>query len=137
LDEKAYDEALKQLEVEPCTGNFRCTLSGIEGRCPGCPGQKVEARAAYKAAQEKAMGKPGAAANCCSRNLTAWARRPDVAPACCSFRAASLLLAGCATFRILDSINPFSSAGPKMAPLKPFTATAEVRRNGLSAPARR
>lgn len=42
--------------------------------------------------------------------------------------SASLLLAGCATISdSLDSINPFSSSGPKMAPLKPFTATAEVR----------
>jgi len=37
---------------------------------------------------------------------------------------AVLSLAGCAS---LDAINPFASKGPKMAELKPFTATSEVR----------
>jgi len=37
---------------------------------------------------------------------------------------ASLLLAGCST---LEALNPFASSGPKMAELRPFTATAEVR----------
>ena len=42
--------------------------------------------------------------------------------------AAGLSLTGCATISDgLDSLNPFASSGPKMAPLKPFTATAEVR----------
>ncbi|AXS79493.1 outer membrane protein assembly factor BamB [Dechloromonas sp. HYN0024] len=41
---------------------------------------------------------------------------------------AGLLLGGCATVSdTIDAINPFSSAGPKMTPLAPFTATAEVR----------
>lgn len=44
------------------------------------------------------------------------------------FVASSLLLSGCATISDgIDSINPFTSSGPKMAPLKPFTASAEVR----------
>lgn len=44
------------------------------------------------------------------------------------FVASGLLLSGCATISNgLDSINPFTSSGPKMAPLKPFTASAEVR----------
>lgn len=44
------------------------------------------------------------------------------------FAAAGLLLAGCATVSdAIDSINPFASTGPKMAPLGPLTATAEVR----------
>lgn len=42
--------------------------------------------------------------------------------------AAGILLGGCATISdTLDSINPFSSSAPKMAPLSPLTATAEVR----------
>lgn len=42
--------------------------------------------------------------------------------------SASLLLAGCATISDgLDAINPFASSAPKMAPLKPFAATVEVR----------
>jgi outer membrane protein assembly factor BamB len=44
------------------------------------------------------------------------------------FAAAGLALTGCASVsNSLDAINPFSSSAPKMAPLKPFTATAEVR----------
>lgn len=42
--------------------------------------------------------------------------------------AAGLLLNGCATISdSIDSINPFASSGPKMAPLKPIAPTAEVR----------
>lgn len=42
--------------------------------------------------------------------------------------AAGLLLGGCATVSdAIDTINPFSSSSPKMAPLSPLTATAEVR----------
>lgn len=44
------------------------------------------------------------------------------------FAAAGLLLSGCATISDgLDAINPFASSGPKMAPLPPLNATAEVR----------
>ena len=44
------------------------------------------------------------------------------------FSAAGFLLSGCATISdSLDSINPFTSAGPKMAPLKPIVPTAEIR----------
>jgi len=40
----------------------------------------------------------------------------------------SLLVGGCATISDgIDAINPFASNAPKMAPLKPFAATAEVR----------
>lgn len=42
--------------------------------------------------------------------------------------AVGILLGGCATISdTLDSINPFSSSAPKMAPLSQLTATAEVR----------
>ncbi len=42
--------------------------------------------------------------------------------------SASLLLTGCATISDgIDAINPFASSGPKMAALKPFTASAEAR----------
>ena len=37
---------------------------------------------------------------------------------------ASLVLAGCSTF---DALNPFASAGPKMAPLAPFEAKVSLR----------
>lgn len=43
------------------------------------------------------------------------------------FAAAGLVLGGCATVSdTLDSINPFSSSGPKMAPLLPLTSAFEV-----------
>jgi outer membrane protein assembly factor BamB len=38
--------------------------------------------------------------------------------------AASLVLAGCSS---LDSLNPFSSSGPKMAPLAPFETRVNLR----------
>lgn len=38
------------------------------------------------------------------------------------------IAAGCATVAdTIDSINPFANSGPKMSPLAPFVATAEVR----------
>src|SRR5574343_800041 len=44
------------------------------------------------------------------------------------FAAAGLLLSGCATISDgLDAINPFSSSGPKMAPLPALKPTADVR----------
>lgn len=44
------------------------------------------------------------------------------------FAAAGLLLGGCATVSdTIDSINPFASTKPKMTPLAPLTATADVR----------
>lgn len=44
------------------------------------------------------------------------------------FVAVGVLLGGCATVsETIDSINPFASAGPKMAPLGPLTVTADVR----------
>jgi outer membrane protein assembly factor BamB len=43
------------------------------------------------------------------------------------FAAAGLVLGGCATVSdTFDSINPFSSAGPKMAPLPTLTVASEV-----------
>ena len=59
LDEKAYDEALKQLEVGH-SAIFDARFLELKGDILVAQGKKVEARAAYKAAQEKAMGKPGA-----------------------------------------------------------------------------
>lgn len=42
--------------------------------------------------------------------------------------ASGLVLGGCATVSdAIDSINPFASAGPKMAPLGKLTPTAEVK----------
>ncbi len=42
--------------------------------------------------------------------------------------ASMSLLTACATISDgIDAINPFASGGPKMAPLKPLTATAEAR----------
>lgn len=41
-----------------------------------------------------------------------------------SLLAAATFAAGCSS---LDAINPFASSGPKMAPLPPLTATADVR----------
>lgn len=44
------------------------------------------------------------------------------------FAAAGLLLGGCATVSdAIDAVNPFASSAPKMTPLSPLTATAEVR----------
>ena len=44
------------------------------------------------------------------------------------FAAAGLLLGGCATVSdAVDAMNPFSSSKPKMAPLLPLTATADVK----------
>ena len=44
------------------------------------------------------------------------------------FAAVSILLGGCATVTdTIESINPFASTGPKMAPLGPLNATADVR----------
>lgn len=43
------------------------------------------------------------------------------------FAAAGLLLGGCATISDgLDAINPFSSSGPKMAPLPPLKPHASA-----------
>jgi outer membrane protein assembly factor BamB len=44
------------------------------------------------------------------------------------FIASGLLLSGCSTISNgIDAINPFTSSGSKMVPLKPFAASAEVR----------
>lgn len=42
--------------------------------------------------------------------------------------AGALAMVGCSTISdAMDSINPFSSSGPKMTPLEPIKATADVR----------
>lgn len=45
-------------------------------------------------------------------------------PSALSVGLAVVVLAGCST---LDSLNPFASSGPKMAPLQPIQTSAEVR----------
>ena len=59
LDEKAYDEALKQLEVGH-SPIFEARFLEMKGDILVAQGKKAEARAAYKAAQQKSIGKPGA-----------------------------------------------------------------------------
>ena len=59
LDEKAYDEALKQLEVGH-SAIFDARFLELKGDILVAQGKKIEARVVYKAAQDKAMGKPGA-----------------------------------------------------------------------------
>lgn len=59
LDDKAYDEALKQLEVAH-SPLFEARFLELKGDVLAAQGKKAEARAAYKAAQDKAAGKPGA-----------------------------------------------------------------------------
>ena len=59
LDEQAYDEALKQLEVTHAPA-FDARFQELKGDVLAAQGKKVEARTAYKAALDKASGKPGA-----------------------------------------------------------------------------
>lgn len=59
LDEKAYDEALKQLSTGHSPA-FDARFLEMKGDVLVAQGRVVEARAAYKAAQEKNMGKVGA-----------------------------------------------------------------------------
>ncbi|MDP3439451.1 MAG: tetratricopeptide repeat protein [Azonexus sp.] len=59
LDDKAYDAALKQLEATHSSA-FSPRFLEMKGDVLSAQGKKVEARAAYKAAQEKAQNKPGA-----------------------------------------------------------------------------
>ena len=59
LDEQAYDEALKQLEAAHAPA-FDARFQELKGDVFAAQGKKAEARAAYKAALDKASGKPGA-----------------------------------------------------------------------------
>ena len=59
LDEKAYDEALKELEASHAP-TFDARFLELKGDVLTAQGKKPEARAAYKAALDKAENKPGA-----------------------------------------------------------------------------
>ncbi|WP_412480720.1 YfgM family protein [Azonexus sp. IMCC34839] len=59
LDEKAYDEAMKQLEAAHVS-TFDARFLEMKGDVLSAQGKKVEARQAYKAAMEKSGDKPGA-----------------------------------------------------------------------------
>jgi predicted negative regulator of RcsB-dependent stress response len=58
LDEKSYDEALKQLEGGHA-GAFDARFLELKGDVFAAQGKKSEARLAYKAAQGKSSAKPG------------------------------------------------------------------------------
>jgi predicted negative regulator of RcsB-dependent stress response len=58
LDEKAYDEALKQLEAAHAPA-FEARFQELKGDVLVAQGKKAEARNAYKAALDKVTGKPG------------------------------------------------------------------------------
>jgi len=58
LDEKAYDEALKQLEVGHAPA-FAVRFQELRGDILAAQGKKAEALVAYKAAQAKGEGKTG------------------------------------------------------------------------------
>jgi len=55
LDEKAYDEALKQLESEPAAA-FAARFLELKGDVLAAQGKKPEARTAYRAALDKSEG---------------------------------------------------------------------------------
>lgn len=58
LDEKAYDEALKQLDGGHAAA-FDARFLELKGDVLTAQGKKTEARTAYKAAQDKSSAKPG------------------------------------------------------------------------------
>ncbi len=58
LDEKAYDEALKQLDAGHAAA-FAARFQELKGDILGAQGKKAEALAAYKLAQTKNEGKTG------------------------------------------------------------------------------
>jgi len=60
LDEKAYDEALKQLDAAHAAA-FDARFQELKGDVLSAQGKKPEARSAYKAALDKISGKQGAA----------------------------------------------------------------------------
>lgn len=59
LDEKAYDEALKQLEAGHAP-IFDARFQELKGDVFSAQGKKIEARGAYKSALDKSADKPGA-----------------------------------------------------------------------------
>lgn len=59
LDDKAYDEALKQLEGAPLPA-FEARFQELKGDVLAAQGKKSEARTAYKTALDHASGKAGA-----------------------------------------------------------------------------
>lgn len=61
LDEKAYDEALKQLASEPSSAGFGPRFSEVKGDIFASQGKAAEAKAAYEAALDK-LAKVGAGA---------------------------------------------------------------------------
>ncbi len=60
LDEKAYDEAMKQLAAEPSAASFAPRFAEVRGDVLAAQGKPVEARAAYEAALAKLAVKLGA-----------------------------------------------------------------------------
>lgn len=70
LDEKAYDEALKQLEVKHAAA-FDARFFDLKGDVLVAQGKKAEARAAYKSAQGKLEGSGGVAGELLQQKLDA------------------------------------------------------------------
>jgi predicted negative regulator of RcsB-dependent stress response len=68
LDEKSYDDALKQLDAKHAAA-FDARFFDLKGDVLAAQGKKAEARAAYKAAQEKLDGKGGVAAELLQQKL--------------------------------------------------------------------
>ncbi len=68
LDEKAYDEALKQLEAAHAPA-FDPRFQELKGDVLTAQGKKSEARMAYKAALDKMGGKQGAARDMLQQKL--------------------------------------------------------------------
>lgn len=56
LDDKAYDEALKQLATEPASASFAPRFSELKGDILLAQGKAAEAKAAYETALAKASG---------------------------------------------------------------------------------
>jgi predicted negative regulator of RcsB-dependent stress response len=59
IDEKAYDEAMKQLGAEPSAASFASRFNELRGDVLAMQGKQVEARAAYEAALAKLAPKVG------------------------------------------------------------------------------
>jgi predicted negative regulator of RcsB-dependent stress response len=53
MDDNAYDEALKMVEAKPADG-FDALFGSMRGDILSAQGKRADARAAYKAAVEKA-----------------------------------------------------------------------------------
>lgn len=70
LDEKSYDEALKQLDGMHAPA-FAARFLDLKGDVLAAQGKKAEARAAYTAAQGKLEGKGGVAAELLQQKLDA------------------------------------------------------------------